>query len=297
MFDWRGLLLGAPALAMLVIGLLQGERLNWLNSPLIRMLLGGGGALMALFLLNEWFHPLPFFKIQLLRNRNLKPLAAHAGRRAGGAAGRDPDPFELPGAAARLPATGNRAGAAGHGPAPADRAAAGGRAGNLRRVDCRWVLAAGLGLLALSCALGSQLTPAWSREQFYALEAVQIFAQPMAVIPLLMLATGGLAPQDRPFASAWFNTIKGFAAVAATGLLDALTTWRRHHHSHMLADQLGSFPLKRGWKARPRWRARAGAGHGAHVRRPVPVHGRRGPAAHPAHPLVATRIYPPRAAA
>ena len=33
------LLLGAPALAMLVIGLLQGERLDWLNSPLIRMLL------------------------------------------------------------------------------------------------------------------------------------------------------------------------------------------------------------------------------------------------------------------
>ena len=66
-----GLLLGAPALAMLVIGLLQGERLDWLNSPLIRVLLGGGGALMALFLLNEWFHPLPFFKIQLLRNRNL----------------------------------------------------------------------------------------------------------------------------------------------------------------------------------------------------------------------------------
>ena len=61
-FDWRGLLLGAPALAMLVIGLLQGERLDWLNSPLIRVLLGGGG---ALFLLNEWFHPLPFFKIQL----------------------------------------------------------------------------------------------------------------------------------------------------------------------------------------------------------------------------------------
>ena len=46
-FDWRGLLLGAPALAMLVIGLLQGERLDWLNSPLIRMLLGGGGAWLA----------------------------------------------------------------------------------------------------------------------------------------------------------------------------------------------------------------------------------------------------------
>lgn len=242
-FDWRGLLLGAPALAMLVIGLLQGERLDWLNSPLIRVLLGGGGALMALFLLNEWFHPLPFFKIQLLRNRNL----SHSLLTLGGvlvvllgvilipssflAQLRGYRPLET---APVLLAMGLPQLIA----LPLVAALC-----NLRRVDCRWVLAAGLGLLALSCALGSQLTPAWSREQFYALEAVQIFAQPMAVIPLLMLATGGLAPQDGPFASAWFNTIKGFAAVAATGLLDALTTWRRHHHSHMLADQLGSFPL------------------------------------------------------
>ena len=234
---------GAPALAMLVIGLLQGERLDWLNSPLIRVLLGGGGALMALFLLNEWFHPLPFFKIQLLRNRNL----SHSLLTLGGvlvvllgvilipssflAQLRGYRPLET---APVLLAMGLPQLIA----LPLVAALC-----NLRRVDCRWVLAAGLGLLALSCALGSQLTPAWSREQFYALEAVQIFAQPMAVIPLLMLATGGLAPQDGPFASAWFNTIKGFAAVAATGLLDALTTWRRHHHSHMLADQLGSFPL------------------------------------------------------
>jgi DHA2 family multidrug resistance protein len=31
--------------------------------------------------------------------------------------------------------------------------------------------------------------------------------------------------------------------VAATGLLDALTTSRRNYHSSMLADQLGNFPL------------------------------------------------------
>ena len=190
-FDWRGLLLGAPALAMLVIGLLQGERLDWLNSPLIRMLLGGGGALMALFLLNEWFHPLPFFKIQLLRNRNL----SHSLLTLGGvlvvllgvilipssflAQLRGYRPLET---APVLLAMGLPQLIA----LPLVAALC-----NLRRVDCRWVLAAGLGLLALSCALGSQLTPAWSREQFYALEAVQIFAQPMAVIPLLMLATGG----------------------------------------------------------------------------------------------------------
>ena len=251
---------------------------------------------MALFLLNEWFHPLPFFKIQLLRNRNL----SHSLLTLGGvlvvllgvilipssflAQLRGYRPLET---APVLLAMGLPQLIA----LPLVAALC-----NLRRVDCRWVLAAGC-LLALSCALGSQLTPAWSREQFYVLEAVQIFAQPMAVIPLLMLATGGLAPQDGPFASAWFNTIKGFAAVAATGLLDALTTWRRHHHSHMLADQLGSFPLSADGESAATLARRVRAGHGAHVRRPVPVHGRRGPAAHPAHPFVATRIYPPRAAA
>lgn len=243
LFDWRGLLLGAPALSMLVIGLLQGDRLDWLNSPLISVLLGGGSALMVLFMINEWSHPLPFFKIQLLRHRNL----SHALLTLGGVL------IVLLGVTL-IPSTFL---AQLRGYRPLETAPVLLTMGlpqlialplvaalcNLRQVDCRWVLAAGLGLLALSSLLGSQLTPVWSREQFYLLEAVQIFAQPMAVIPLLMLATGGLAPQDGPWASSWFNTIKGFAAVAATGLLDALTTARRNYHSSMLADQLGNFPL------------------------------------------------------
>ena len=246
LFDWRGLLLGAPALAMLVIGLVQGDRLDWLNSPLIACLLGAGAVLMVLFMVNEWSHPLPFFKIQLLRNRNLSHALVTLGgvlivllgvilipasflAQLRGYRPLETAPVLLTMGLPQLIAL------------PLVAALC-----NLRAVDCRWVLAGGLALLAASCALGSQLTPVWSREQFYLLEAVQIFAQPMAVIPLLMLATGGLAPQDGPYASAWFNTIKGFAAVAATGLLDALTTWRRNTHASQLADQLGNFPLSLG---------------------------------------------------
>jgi DHA2 family multidrug resistance protein len=69
---------------------------------------------------------------------------------------------------------------------------------------------------------------------------VQIFAQPMAVIPLLMLSTTGLLPQDGPFASAWFNTVKGFAAVLASGALEAIITLRNHFHSTMLVDRIGN---------------------------------------------------------
>ncbi|MNT36022.1 hypothetical protein D3C72_1720790 [compost metagenome] len=114
---------------------------------------------------------------------------------------------------------------------------------NIRAVDCRWVLAIGLGMLALSCGLGSQLTSVWIRDNFYLLQMLHIFGQPMAVLPLLMLATGGMSPQDGPFASAWFNTVKGLASVVATGLLEALTTLRRHFHSNVLVDNLGNSPL------------------------------------------------------
>jgi DHA2 family multidrug resistance protein len=114
---------------------------------------------------------------------------------------------------------------------------------NLRWVDCRWVLGIGLSMLVLSCLGGSLLTAQWIRDNFYVLQWLQIFGQPMSVLPLLMLSTGSIQPQDGPFASAWFNTVKGLAAVVATGVIEALTTARLHFHSTMLVDSLGNSPL------------------------------------------------------
>lgn len=239
-FDWQGLLLGFPAISMLVIGLLQGERLAWFESPLIVELLGGGGLLLVLFLLNEWRHPLPFFKLQLLKLRNL----SFALFTLGGVL------FVL--LAANLIPSSYLAQVQGYRPlqtAPVLLTVAlpqllalplVAALCNLRWVDCRWVLATGLALLATSCVLGSHITSAWIRDDFYLVQVLQIFAQPMAVLPLLMLSTSSIVPVQGPFASAWFNSVKGFAAVLATGLLDALTTARLHVHSTQLVDHLGN---------------------------------------------------------
>ncbi|WP_409521624.1 MFS transporter [Pseudomonas sp.] len=242
LFDWRGLLLGLPAIAMLVLGLELGERFNWFESGLIRALLGGGAMLLVLFLINEWSHPLPFFKLQMLRQRNLSfalfvlggvlfvllavimipssYLAEIQGYRPLQTA-----PLLLCVALPQLIAL------------PLVAALC-----NRRGVDCRWVLACGIGLMTLACYTGSHLTAQWNRENFYLVQALQIFAQPMAVIPLLMLSTGAIAPADGPFASAWFNTIKGFAAVLAGGVLKALITERTHFHSVVLTDRAGNMP-------------------------------------------------------
>src|SRR5450830_223286 len=241
-FNWRGLLLGLPAISMLVIGLVQGERLDWFASPLICLLLIGGGLLLVLFFINEWSQPLPFFKLQLLARRNL----SHALLTLGGVL------FVLL-AVIMIPSAYL---AQVHGYRPLQTAPVMLTVAlpqllalplvaalcNLRAVDCRWVLATGLALLAASCLLGARMSPDWIRDHFYALQALQIFAQPMAVIPLLLLATTGLAPADGPFASAWFNTIKGMSAIVAGAALDALLTRRNHFHSTMLVDRLGNLP-------------------------------------------------------
>src|SRR5690606_16330714 len=53
-FDWRGVLLGLPAISCIVLGLSLGDRWGWFDSPLICWLLGGGLLLLVLFLFNEW---------------------------------------------------------------------------------------------------------------------------------------------------------------------------------------------------------------------------------------------------
>ncbi|MBV4460999.1 MFS transporter [Pseudomonas sp. COR58] len=242
-FNWKGLLLGFPAICMLVIGLLQGNRLDWFESDLICGLLGAGALLLVAFLINEWSQPIPFFKLQMLGIRNLSfALLTLAGvlvillavilipsgylAQVQGYRPVQTAPIMLLAALPQLIAL------------PLVAALC-----NLRWVDCRWVLGLGLSMLALSCLGGSQLTSAWIRDDFYILQWLQIFGQPMAVLPLLMLSTGSITPLDGPFASAWFNTVKGLAAVIATGVIDALTTARLHFHSTMLVDRLGNSPL------------------------------------------------------
>jgi DHA2 family multidrug resistance protein len=242
-FNWRGVLLGFPAICMLVIGILQGNRLDWFESSLICTLLGGGLLLLVLFLINEWSQPIPFFKLQMLGIRNLSfALMTLAGvlvvllavvvipssylAQVQGYRPIQTAPIMLLAALPQLIAL------------PLVAALC-----NLRWVDCRWVLGIGLSMLALSCLGGSQLTSAWIRDDFYGLQLLQIFGQPMAVLPLLMLSTGSISPMEGPFASAWFNTVKGLAAVVATGVIDALTTARLHFHSTMLVDSLGNSPL------------------------------------------------------
>lgn len=242
-FNWTGFLTGFPAVAMLVIALLQGDRLDWLNSDFIRALFIGGATLLAVFLVNEWFHPLPFFKLQLLLRRNfahglitlvgavilLVGVAAIPGQylaRIHAYRALQSAPLSLLIALPLLIVL------------PLTAAAL-----NLRRVDVRWVLTLGLLLMVATCLMGSYMTSEWVRDNFYWLQSLQIMAQPMVILSILMGVTTGLPPAEGPFASAMFNTVKTFSAAVATGLIEGLGTARERFHSNLLVDQLGNRAL------------------------------------------------------
>lgn len=242
-FNWTGLVTGFPAIAMLVVGLLQGDRLDWLNSDFIRVMLLGGTLLLAVFLVNEWLHPHRFFMLQMLSRRNfthglltlagavvlLVGLAAIPGHYLAEVHGYRPlqaAPLSLLVAIPLLVTL------------PLTAAVL-----NLRSVDRRWILAGGLGLMATTCLLGSCMTSAWIRDNFYLLQSLQIAAQPMVIMSILMGVTTGLPPIEGPFASAMFNSLKTFSAAVATALIEGMGTERERFHSNVLVDHLGNNPL------------------------------------------------------
>jgi DHA2 family multidrug resistance protein len=118
---------------------------------------------------------------------------------------------------------------------------------NSARVDSRWILLLGLGLCALSCLAASQITSEWTRENFYGLIALQAIGQPMAVVPILMSGTSVVAPLEGPFASAWFNGLRGLASVVSGTVLAVLGSHREVFHLTQLLDQAGNAGLAMQW--------------------------------------------------
>jgi DHA2 family multidrug resistance protein len=241
-FDIVGVVTGVVALGMLATAATQGDRLNWFESPLFILLLTGGGFMFAFFLLNEWFHPTPIFKLQILARPNflfavigilvlvivflgvvvvpLDFLGDTHGYRPGDSGNLAliialPQLVILPLISALL---------------------------NVERVDCRWVFVTGLILAGTSCYLASTLNSEWIRDDFYWIVALLSVGEAMAILPLLMLVVDQLPPDDGPYVSAMFNSTKGFASILIGTIIEGFGRWRIGHHSSVLVSQLGRRP-------------------------------------------------------
>jgi MFS transporter, DHA2 family, multidrug resistance protein len=69
--DWRGVLLAVIGFGAFSTMLYQGDRLDWFNSQLICVFALISAVAIPLFIVNEWCHPIPLMRPQLLGRRNL----------------------------------------------------------------------------------------------------------------------------------------------------------------------------------------------------------------------------------
>jgi len=235
--NWLGLVTGIAALVMIGVALSQGERLDWFNDILICWLLGGGIGLLAVFLLSEWFHPLPFMKLQLLGRRNLGlGFTVFVGLLVVFLSG------------SLLPA--DYLGHAWHFRTPY-LAAIGLEVGlpqfvigpfvswllYKKWIDARYVFATGLILIAGSCLAGAQVTPDWMAGEFLFPQALQAVGQPMAVISLLFLATSVVQPMEGPQVSGIVNALRAFGTMFGSAVMGRLLEVRSALHANVLLDQ------------------------------------------------------------
>jgi DHA2 family multidrug resistance protein len=238
--DWRGALLlviGAGALSTM---LYQGDRLDWFNSKLICVLALVSAIAIPLLLVNEWFHPLPLLKLQMLGRRNLAygavglflfVIISQSGsavplqylQQVQGYRPLQSNPITLEIAALQLVML----------PAMALLL-------DYKRVDSRVVSLVGLGLILASCIGSSFVTVYWNRDQFYIWQLLQSIGQPMVVMPLLMMATNTVTgPAEGPFASALLNTSRSIAEATSTWFLELIDRWRDALHSDRIVDEAG----------------------------------------------------------
>ena len=238
--DWRGMLLLIIGFGAFSTMLYQGNRLDWFNSHLVCVLALVSVVAIPLFLVNEWFHPLPLLKLQLLKRPNmcygaialfLFLLIAQSGSTVPfnflrEVQGFRPEQFQgltLLIAAAQVVMLPAVAWLLDH---PA--------------IDARLVNLAGLILIIASCVGASFVNPRWNAEQFIFWQSLQAIGQPLVVMPLLMLSTNSVTkPEEGPFASALVNVPRAISEATGVWLFDLINRWRGDYHYSQIVGQIG----------------------------------------------------------
>ena len=240
MLDWRGVLLLVIGTGALSTMLYQGDRLDWFNSKLICVLALVSALAIPLLLVNEWFHPLPLLKLQMLGRRNI----------AYGALGLFL--FLIIGQSGSTVPLRYLQEVQGYRPLQSNLITLEIAALQLvmlpalallldyKQVDLRVVSLVGLGLILASCIGSSFLTIYWNRDQFYLWQLLQAIGQPMVIMPLLMMTTNAVAgPAEGPFASALINTLRAVAEATSAWFLELIGRWRNALHSDRIIDEVG----------------------------------------------------------
>lgn len=238
--DWFGMLLAVPGLMLLVVGIDQGVRLDWFNSPVIIAALGAGTCFTGLFFICEWLHPAPFIRLDLLKRHNIclgflsllgffVATFSAVGLPAGALGGLHNFRLEQTdtlGLMVGLP-----------------QLVLGSCVAILlsqRWIDARYVFASGLTCIATACWLASGLTDEWMVPELTVITVLHAVGQPLAMVSMLFLIVSVVQPMEGPYLAGLINIVRVMSTILAGAFTGQLNVVRTRFHYETLRDQAGN---------------------------------------------------------
>ena len=108
------------------------------------------------------------------------------------------------------------------------------------RFDLRWILAAGLGLFAVSMWNFAPITHDWGSHELLLPQALRGMGQQLSVPPIVTLALGGLPPARLKLASGLFNLMRNLGGAIGIAACATVLNDRTNLHFLRLAEHMNT---------------------------------------------------------
>jgi DHA2 family multidrug resistance protein len=236
--DLPGLAYSGVGFALLYAGLDQGNRLDWSSSGVVSGLLLSGGLVTVAFVLRELVTPHPFLNLRLLlRSHLLLLMLLLSGYR-----------FIILATATIIPGYLQtvqnfrelQVGAVLLWIALPQFVIVVPLAALLRRVDGRWVLAFGTAVVAVACAMASNLTSQWATDDFLPSQILQAIGQSFALTALIVLIVRSINPADALTIGCLLQLSRLFGGEIGTAFMQTFLRVREQVHSNLVGLHVDS---------------------------------------------------------
>lgn len=237
--DWWGILTMAVGLGSLEVVLEEGNRKDWFSSQEISQLAVVAFAFLSAFLWIELTRKRPFINLRLLLRRNFG-IGSVAGLSLG--LGLYGSIYILPLYLSRIQNyTAMQIGEVIMWSGVPQLFLIPFVPKLMQRIDARYLAAVGFSLFALSCFMNSHMTHDTGIEELRWSQLVRALGQPLMIVPLTSIATGGIEPEQAGSASGLFSMLRNLGGSIGIAILSTVLSRRQQFHSNIIGENVSLF--------------------------------------------------------
>jgi DHA2 family multidrug resistance protein len=110
----------------------------------------------------------------------------------------------------------------------------------LKRIDARWVLAFGTGLIGIACLMATELTSDWATDDFLPSQILQAVGQSFALTGLLVAIIRSISPTDALTIGSLLQISRLFGGEVGTAFMQTFVRVREQVHSNLVGLHVDS---------------------------------------------------------